>query len=251
MRWKATVAYDGTDFHGWQSQVGGNTVQDMLEGRLRIVLRTPTRIHGSGRTDSGVHARGQVFHFDARWTHPKDHLMRALRTGLPASIQVRSVTPVSNSFHARYSAVGKRYIYHLYEGYAPPHENRYCWSLKNRRVDRASMRAAARMLIGLHDFSAFASQRGDRSEENPVKDLRRLDITGRGPRIRLVTEATGYLYKMVRALTGALVDVGIGKLTPADLDRALKSGKRTALIQTAPPQGLFLDRVFYTTLELI
>lgn len=239
------MAYDGTDFNGWQSQTGGNTVQDLIEGRLRTILRTPTRIHGSGRTDSGVHARGQVFHFDAEWTHPKEHFIRALRTGLPSSIQVSSLVRAPGSFHARYSAVGKRYVYYLYEGYAPPDQTRYCWSLKNRRVDPARMQAAAHMLIGLHDFSAFASQRGDGAEENPVKDLRRLYVIAQRPRIRLVTEASGYLYKMVRALAGALVDVGTGKLTPDDLDRVLKKGKRTALIQTAPPQGLFLTRVFY------
>ncbi len=245
MRFKAIVAYDGTDFYGWQSQVDGNTVQDILEGRLRAILNVPVRIHGSGRTDSGVHASRQVFHFDAEWEHPHEHLLRAFRSGVPASIQVSSIRSVPQSFHARYSASGKRYIYHIYEGYAPPRETRYCWSLGKRRLDTTLMREAARILLGNHDFSAFAADRGDGSRENPIKEMRRLDLTQKGPRLRLTTEAGGYLYKMVRSVTGALVDVGIGKLKVGDIEAILKEKKRTALIPTAPSKGLFLDRVFY------
>ncbi len=245
MRWKCTVAYDGTGLHGWQSQPGGNTVQDILENRLKTLFGQPIRIHGSGRTDSGVHARGQVFHFDGQWSNPQTDLLNALRSGLPESIQVSSVRSVSPDFHARYSATGKRYIYWLYEGYAPPMETRYFWSLGRRKLNIDLMNETAALLLGKHDFSAFGAERGDGSPQNPVKDLRRLEITRKGRRIRIATEASGYLYKMVRSLVGALVDVGIEKLPPDELVNIFKSHKRTQLIVTVPARGLCLEKVFY------
>lgn len=247
MRWKCTCAYDGTDFFGWQSQVGGNTLQDILEARLTTVFKKPIRIHGSGRTDSGVHAHGQVFHFDFDWKHSADALREALVSGLPASIRIYDLEHVGNDFHARFSAKGKYYAYQIYLGYAPPHETRYYWSLGNRKLDVDLMQDAAQRLLGLHDFRAFAATRGDGSEadENPLKEMRRLDIKVDGPRIRIETEASGYLYKMVRSLVGCLVDVGLGKLNPEAIEATLKSKKRTEQIVTAPPQGLWLEQVYY------
>ncbi len=245
MRWKCIAAYDGTGFYGWQSQAGGNTIQDIIEGRLRVIFKQPVRIHGSGRTDSGVHAHGQVFHFDAQWENPAADLLRALRSGLPESIQVNAVRQVADSFHARHSSTGKLYLYRLYEGFAPPRETRYCWSLGNRRLDIESMREAARYLIGKHDFTAFSADRGDGSPVNPVKDLRLLEVRKKGPRVNITAEAGGFLYKMVRGLAGALVDVGIGKLTPREIPRILKSAERTILIPTAPSRGLTLEKVYY------
>jgi len=244
-RWKGTVAYDGSGFSGWQSQPGGNTIQDFLEARLGEILRRPVRIHGSGRTDSGVHAKRQIFHFDADWEHPHGHLARALRSGLPEGIQVASITRVSKRFHARYSATGKRYVYNVFEGHAPPMKTRYCLSLGTRKLDVARMESAAGQLEGRHDFTAFAAERGDGGSENPVKDLREIRISRRGRRVRLVFVASGFLYKMARRLTGALLDVGTGKLGVAELIDVLESCERTALIVTAPARGLCLDRVFY------
>jgi tRNA pseudouridine38-40 synthase len=244
MRWKCTVAYDGTDFFGWQSQEKGNTIQDLIEHQLKIIFKQPIRIHGSGRTDSGVHAKGQVFHFDGEWKSPGDDLLNALRGGLPESILVSSARRVSSDFHARYSAKGKKYIYKLYEGYAPPSEIRYCWSLGKRRLNITSMRLAAKQLLGKHDFTAFAAER-DNPDEHPIKDLRRLDIVKNGPRINITTEANGYLYKMVRSLVGALVDVGCGKLSRERLVEILESRQRTHRVYTAPGRGLSMDRVFY------
>lgn len=245
MRWKCIAAYDGTGFYGWQSQTGGNTIQDIIEGRLQVIFKRPVRIHGSGRTDSGAHAHGQVFHFDAQWEYPADDLLRALRSGLPERIQVNAVKRVANTFHARKSATGKRYLYRLYEGFAPPQETRYCWSLDNRRLDIESMREASLHLIGKHDFTAFSADRGNDSPENPVKDLRLLEVRRKGPRVRITAEAGGFLYKMVRSLAGALVDVGIGKLAPGEIPLILKSRQRTALIATAPSRGLSLEKVYY------
>ncbi len=245
MRWKCTVAYDGTGFYGWQSQPGGNTIQDLLEKRLKTLFGQPIRIHGSGRTDSGVHAKGQIFHFDGSWTNPCTDLLNALHSGLPESIQVTAVSKISNNFHARHSATGKRYVYLLCEGFAPPTETRFYWSLGRRKLDLDRMNLAAAHLLGTHDFSAFGAATGDDSTENPVKDMRRLEITRRGRRIRITAEASGFLYKMVRSLVGSLVHVGTGKLSPAEVRQILKSRKRTTRVVTAPARGLSLQKVFY------
>lgn len=245
MRWKCLVAYDGTAFEGWQAQPGGNTVQDFIERRLGVICARPVRIHGSGRTDSGVHARGQVFHFDHAWPHGPLPLLRALRTGLPEGIQVQSVEPAGERFHARFSATGKRYVYHYHEGWAPPFEVRYTHSLKKLRLNEAAMNAAAQPLLGRHDFSAFAANRGIAHGDDPVKDLWRIEVVRDGPRLRLITEGSGFLYKMVRSLAGCLQDVGTGKLPPEAIAEILKSRRRTHLVTTAPARGLVLDRVFY------
>lgn len=247
MRWMCTCAYDGTDYYGWQSQVGGNTLQDIIEARLEHVLKKPIRIHGSGRTDAGVHAHGQVFHFDFDWNHTEDNLREAINSGLPESIRITDVESVPDDFHARFSATGKFYVYQLYLGYAPPELTRYHWSLGSRTLDLQAMQIAASKLLGKHDFTAFAALRGDESEkdEDPVKDMRVLDAIDEGPVIRIETEASGYLYKMVRSLVGCLVDVGFGKLSPDDVESILKSKKRTQSVVTAPAKGLWLERVFY------
>jgi tRNA pseudouridine38-40 synthase len=244
-RWKCRVAYEGTAFAGWQSQPGGNTVQDILEGRLATLFGRRVVIHGSGRTDSGVHARGQVFHFDADWPHGPEKLLRAFRSGIPASIRVFEAQEADPGFHARFSARRKRYVYQFFEGYADPFEQRYFWSLGNRRLDDARVAAAARRLIGRHNFSAFTSNPGEERDDDPVKDLQTLALERDGPRLRLVAEADAFLFRMVRSLAGCLADVGFGKLDPDEVGTILESRRRTNRVQTAPARGLFLDRVFY------
>jgi tRNA pseudouridine38-40 synthase len=242
-RWKCVCAYDGGTFAGWQSQVGGTAVQDVIERRLAEIAGTPVRIRGSGRTDAGVHALGQVFHTDLAWRHEPEKLVRALRTGLPATIQIRSIVLAAASFHARFHAIGKRYEYRIHLGDADPFTRPYVWSVM-RPLDLAAMQHAAARLQGVHDFRAFAALNGP-PRENTVRNLRRLSVTRRGRLIRIVAEADGFLYKMVRSLTGVLVAVGEGRLPPDAVASILDSKLRTAAVQTAPPQGLFLCKVFY------
>jgi tRNA pseudouridine38-40 synthase len=242
-RWKAVCAYDGTSFEGWQSQAGGTAIQDVIERRLATLFGTTVRIHGSGRTDAGVHALGQVFHFDAAWRHGADKLVAALRAGLPTTIQIKSMRPVSSSFHARFSAVGKRYVYHVNLGDADPFTRPYCWPVF-KPLDVEAMLAAATVLRGRHDFRAFTALNGPEREDT-VRELSRLDVVRRGRRIRITAEANGFLYKMVRSLAGVLVAVGEGKLAANDLRALLASKQRTAAVHTAPPRGLFLEKVFY------
>jgi tRNA pseudouridine38-40 synthase len=243
-RWKCVCAYDGAGFSGWQSQKGGNAIQDVIEARLAQVLERPVRTHASGRTDSGVHARGQVFHFDAEWRHGPEKLLAALRHRLPPSIQIKTVRAAAGTFHARFDATGKIYAYELYLGDADPFTRPFCWPV-SRSVDLKAMVRAAALLRGRHDFKAFSAWNGAERGDT-VRTLRRVDIVRRGARVRLTFEADGFLYKMVRSLVGALVAVGTGKLSPEQVGRMLGSGVRTAAVQTAPPQGLFLQRVLYS-----
>lgn len=242
-RWKCVCAYDGTAFSGWQSQTGGTAIQDVIEARLKVVLGGERRIHASGRTDAGVHAHGQVFHFDAVWRHGGDKLLAALAAGLPSAIQIKSVAKAPKTFHARFSAKGKRYSYHLFLGDPDPFERPFCWG-RLRDLDFDAMQHAAELLKGRHDFRAFSAFNGVEREDT-VRDLRKLDLVRRGRRVRIVAEADGFLYKMVRSLVGAVVAAGQGKLAQTQISELLESGKRGASIITAPAQGLFLEKVYY------
>lgn len=242
-RWRCICAYDGGRFDGWQSQPGGNAIQDVIERRLRGILGRDIRIHGSGRTDAGVHALGQVFHFNAFWTHGPQKLRAALRAGLPREIQVRSVRTSSPDFHARFSATGKIYRYNLNRGEADPFTAPWCWEV-SPDLDLGKMKSAADIFRGRHDFRAFSAE-GGTPRESTVRELRRLEISAHGKAIRLVFEADGFLYKMVRSLTGALVAAGNGRMAPGDIAALLRSARRTPQVHTAPPQGLFLVKVLY------
>ena len=245
MRWKCTCAYDGTDFDGWQRQPGGGAVQNHIESALTQVLDMPLQLHGSGRTDAGVHARGQCFHFDAEWGHEPEKLVRALHSILPTSIRIKSVKSVSDDFHARFSVSGKRYLYNYYLGRADPVDDRYVWACRDMPLDLKEMQVAADRLLGTHDFSAYSATHGKENDPNPVKTVTRLELKQRGKFIRLYAEGSGFLYRMVRSIAGALYAVGRGRLTPDDIAEILESKKRTHGIVTAPAKGLFLDRVFY------
>lgn len=242
-RWRCTCAYDGTTFAGWQSQAGGLAIQDAIEARLAAIFHALVRVHGSGRTDAGVHAHGQVFHFDAEWRHGAAKLLAALRTGLPPGIQIKGARRVAADFHSRFSAKGKRYVYHLYLGDPDPFTRPYCWAI-HRSLDFAAMERAAAVLRGRHDFRAFTALNGPEREDT-VRDLRRLEIAKSGRRVRITAESEGFLYKMVRSLVGALVAVGEGRMTPEEVAALLEAGERRPVVQTAPPQGLFLMKVFY------
>ncbi|MBM3865638.1 MAG: tRNA pseudouridine(38-40) synthase TruA [Verrucomicrobia bacterium] len=242
-RWRAVCAYDGGPFSGWQSQVGANAIQDVIEARLAAIFKGPVRIQGSGRTDAGVHARGQVFHFDAAWPHGNARLLAALRSELPPAIQIRSIRRAAPDFHARFAVRAKRYVYHLHLGDADPFLRPFCWPVF-RPLDLEAMRAATALLRGRHDFRAFTALNRP-AREDTVRELTRLDVVRRGRRLRIIAEAPGFLYKMVRSLTGVLVAVGEGRLTQAAVSEMLVSGQRTPAVQTAPPQGLFLEHVWY------
>ena len=243
MRWKCICSYDGSSFHGWQSQANARGVQDEIEEGLASILKKPVRIHGSGRTDTGVHALGQVFHFDADWRHGGGRLAAALRRRLPTSILVKSAVVASPGFHARFDAVGKRYHYRIVVGAVEPHEVATCLAVR-APLSLDLMEETARMLLGRHDFAAFSAGNGDVIEDT-TKDLRLLRMTRRGRRMKITLEASGFLYHMARSLVGVLLSVGMKRLDPDDVRRVLESGNRIPKIETTPARGLFLEKVFY------
>jgi tRNA pseudouridine38-40 synthase len=238
------VAYDGTDYAGWQVQPNGVTVQQKLEQGLADVTQEAPKVHGSGRTDQGVHARRQVAHFDLRdaWT-PVD-LRKALNAVLPADIRVANVATAERTFHARRDAVHKEYRYFIWNhDLMPPWKRRYAAHVTNR-LDVDAMRRAARLLVGRHDFAAFTAN-PNRPVETTVREILELTVRKRGSGIVVRVIGTGFLYKMVRSVAGFLIRVGEGAVPPDETPRILASRTRTARVPTAPPQGLFLWNVTY------
>jgi tRNA pseudouridine38-40 synthase len=244
-RWRCLCSYDGTNYRGWQKQPKGQSVQGCIEQALQQTFTKKIKTIGAGRTDAGVHALGQVFHFDAAWRHGSDKLLKALRVRLPEDILPLELVEIPSSFHALCSARGKYYVYRAVEGYALPMEMRYVHSLNNRTLDVASMRKGADHLVGRHDFSSFAASRGRGEVESPIKELWRLEVVRSGKCIKIKALGGGFLYKMVRSIAGALFDVGIGKLEPDDIRDLLESRKRTRIVKTAPARGLCLEKVYY------
>jgi tRNA pseudouridine38-40 synthase len=245
MNHRLIIAYDGTPYRGWQIQGQAPTIQLHLESALATLWQQPIRVHGSGRTDTGVHARGQVAHFHApeKFQRP-ERLRDALNAHLPKTIRIGSAAFVPSSFHSRFSARGKEYHYRLlHGGNESPFEVDYAWQLR-RPLDIGSMREASRHLLGEHDFASFASNPGY-GRESTVRTLYRIEFASRGNLLTLRFIGSGFLYRMVRNLTGALVRTGDGRLNPGDLGGILKQAKRAAAPPPAPACGLYLHRVYY------
>ena len=239
-----TVAYDGTAYGGWQIQPNAPTVQAALEAALKSLTGDDVKVHGSGRTDQGVHARGQVAHFDLTRDVETTGLRRGLNALLSHDIRVMRLTQAAADFHARRSAVGKEYRYFIWNGETvPPHLRLYRTHVRET-LDLAAMRAAAGFLVGRHDFAAFTAN-PNRVVESTVRRLDRLDVRSRGREVCIVAAGEGFLYKMVRSLAGHLIRVGEGRLDAAVTTEILESRRRTARVQTAPPEGLFLWNVTY------
>jgi tRNA pseudouridine38-40 synthase len=241
---KLTIAYDGTSYAGWQLQPNGRTIQEVVEGALAKIAGGAVRVHGSGRTDAGVHARAQVANCSFSTQLSCATLLRALNANLPVEIRVQRVQAVDAKFHARFSARGKEYRYQIDCGaVADPFLRAYAWH-HLRPLNITAMRVAARLLKGRHDFAALAAN-PMRPVETTVRTVSRLSVTRRGNVLTIAVVADGFLYKMVRSIVGALVKVGEGRMTVEELQKLMKTKKRSALVETAPAHGLFLWRVFY------
>lgn len=244
-RLKLIIAYDGASFAGWQSQSHGNTIQDHLERVFERVAGRPTRVHGAGRTDAGVHALAQCAHVDlankslspARWT-------QALNALLPPAIRVLRCRYVSKDFHSRLSAKGKIYRYRIWcAPVLPPFEYRRSWHFPYP-LDLKILQKAAKHFVGTHDFAAFAANRG-KPEESPIRVIYSVRVRQEGHRVTIEFEGDGFLYKMVRLIVGALVKCALGKIHLEDITARLKSGQVAAPRFAAPAEGLFLVRVRY------
>lgn len=252
-RRRLTVAYDGAPFFGWQAQPDRPTVQGELERALAVVLQRPVPVRGAGRTDTGVHALGQVAHFDDPVGHEPARWERSLNGLLPAAIRVRDVLVAAPSFHATHDARARTYVYqlHLADGAVgrraarlrlPPHR-RATFDAVPAAIDISRMRAAAARLVGRHDFVALS--RAMDPERTTVRTLLAVRVLAIPRGLRVVVTGDGFLYGMVRILTALLVEVGLGRRDPQDVDRLLASRDRSLAPGSLPPHGLFLWRVTY------
>jgi tRNA pseudouridine38-40 synthase len=244
-RYKLTIAYDGTNYSGWQVQPGKTTIQGEVERAIEKMAGRHIRIHHSGRTDAGVHAKGQVAHFDLKEPVDTGRFMNGLNAHLDYDIRIMKMDEVPPDFNARYDAVSKEYRYFVWNGHAVPPELRLYRLHERRKLDLNAMRAAAAQLVGKHDFAAFTAN-PQREIEGTVKTITAIKMTRtREGDLTISVIGEGFLYKMVRTITGFLLRVGVGELSVEDTKRFLKAGVRTNEIPTVKSLGLFLWRVDY------
>ena len=244
-RFKLTIEYAGTRYSGWQIQKNARTVQGEIDKAVRTVTgRKDFELYGSGRTDAGVHALGQVAHLDVSTSLPPDTLRQRINDDLPADINILDARIVPHRFHARHDAVARAYLYQLATrrtAFAKP----YVWWIREP-IDLGRMRDAAGAFVGMRDFKSFAQEDDDREAARSTLVLvERLDIVEDGELVLLGIEGSHFLWKMVRRIVGVVVEVGRGNMTAADAAALLKSTSGTPARLTAPASGLFLDRVYY------
>ncbi|MGA8939318.1 MAG: tRNA pseudouridine(38-40) synthase TruA [Acidobacteriaceae bacterium] len=258
--WKITLSYDGTAFHGWQVQPGLATVQGTLSAVLEKLTGEHVLPQGSGRTDAGVHALGQVASFALEAPLPEENLFGALNRSLPQSVRVLRVEEVGEGFHARHSAMRKSYEYRIFERrmnaadeerVCSPFVAPYVWSCR-WAVDVERMKKAAEMVCGAHDFTSFGASDPDLTQRqengvgpNPVKTMYASTVVREEGLLRYRVTGSGFLHHMVRNLVGTLVEVGRGSIEVEEMQRILAARDRTAAGPTAPAQGLFLMQVEY------
>ena len=240
------LSFDGTAYHGWQRQPNGVTVQEVVEEKLYRLFgeREHIRIQGSSRTDAGVHALGMVCSFSAPPSPyiPDWKLKKAMNRLLPDDIRVRTAEVVKDGFNARFDALAKSYVYVVNTGDINPFSGRYSWHMEDMtKLD--ALREAVKHVEGRHDFSTFTVERG--KIDDPVRTILRSEIVTFGPLVCMYFLGTGFLYKMVRSMVGALMFVGRGRMTPDEFRGILLACDRAKCKDTAPARGLFLKRVFY------
>lgn len=243
-RYRLLVEYDGRPFCGWQKQLDDMTVQGAIEEAFFKFSGERAALQGAGRTDSGVHARGQVAHIDLEKSCSADELQGAVNQHLrPLPVAILTVEHVSQDFHARFSALRRHYIYRIINRRGPlTIENGFAWHMK-RKLDAANMAEAAQAFVGTHDFSTFRD--AECQADSPVRTLDRFDVIQTGDAIECHVSAQSFLHRQVRSMVGSLENVGSGKWTPQLLKDALEAKDRKACGPVAPPDGLFLMKVDY------
>ncbi len=238
-----TISYDGTAYHGWQVQPNGITVQETVQDALFRLLGERPALTGCSRTDAGVHAREFCCHFDCADKFPENAFLKGLDSLLPADISVKAVRQVPPDFHARYSAKGKTYAYYILNSVRrDPFLSRYTWRIE-RGLDLERINAFCREIVGTHDFCAFSSS--GRTVEDTVRTVSECSAKRDGDRVVLRITADGFLYHMVRIIVGTAVSVSDGKTAPHFVKEIFSSKQRALAGDTAPPQGLFLEKVLY------
>lgn len=245
-KYRLFIAYDGTNYSGWQVQPNGNTIQEEIEKALKTVLKMQVRIQGSGRTDQGVHAKGQVAHFEMPHCLDEEKLLLSLNGLLPKDIRVKKVDHVPEDFHAIYSARSKIYHYHLWlEPVIDPMLHPYRLHVR-KPIDLKAMEKAAKKFVGKKDFTTFANLRGPGIlYKNAVRHVLRLDMIPQEGGVRFEFEGDGFMYKMVRNIMGVLLEVGQKKRKVESLQKLFEAKDRKAIGMPAPAHALFLQKVNY------
>jgi tRNA pseudouridine38-40 synthase len=245
-KYRLTIAYDGTDYGGWQVQRNAVSIQSLIEQSLGTILRAPAAIVGSGRTDAGVHALGQSAHFSTNASIDPKKTLASLNGLLPAKIRILDIVTVPLDFHARYHAVSKIYHYRLHLSQVPdPFKHRYAYHVPHP-VDLHRLKKNASQWIGTHDFTSFANEasRGPAAKD-AVRTLHRLDVIEESGGVRLEFEGDGFLYKMVRNIVGTLLDICAEKIAEDQIPSILAAKDRKLAGRAAPPHGLYLVEVKY------
>lgn len=243
-RFALLIEYDGTNFAGWQRQANAPSVQGALEEALSVMCKEKVTLIGCSRTDAGVHARMHVSHFEADCRVPVEKLPIALGTLLPEDIAVIEAAKVGREFHARFSPIGKQYSYYIWNNRRKSGLLHRYSVQEGRPLDLEAMREAAKLLLGKHDFRVFMA--AGSSAKTTERTLYKLEVSGEpGGLLRICVAGDGFLYNMVRIISGTLLYVGLGKLGPEDIGGMLEKGHRPLAGKTLPPQGLFLDEVYY------
>ena len=243
MRVAFIVEYDGTDYAGWQKQKNDITVQQKIEEALLTLGKGHITVTGAGRTDSGVHAKGQCGHFDIDSDIPASKFMFILNTRLPKDIRIKKTWKAENDFHSRFSAKGKRYIYRIFNAtYSSALMGRYTMHVPEA-LDIEKMQQAAEYIVGTHDFKAFCAQGS--SVKTTVRTVNKVEVKKENELIEITVEGTGFLYNMVRIIAGTLIEVGKNKKTPLQVKEIIEGKIRKEAGMTADAQGLTMDEVFY------
>ncbi len=238
-----TLSYDGTDYHGWQIQPNGVTVQQVLSNSLEKLLGVKTAVTGCSRTDAGVHAKEFCCHADCGDNIPPSAFLKGLNALLPQDIAVTGYKEVPPDFHARYDAKGKTYVYRILTGgRKDPFLSRYVWQIE-RELDVGKMNEFCKKIVGTHDFSAFSSSK--RSVTDTVRTVSECHVEKKGDMISLYITANGFLYNMVRIIVGTAVWVSDGSIAPESTGEIFESKNRDKAGITAPAKGLVLEKVFY------
>lgn len=243
-KFKCVVSYDGTNFAGFQIQPKQRTIQGEIEAALAKINKQAIRIYSSGRTDTGVHAKGQTFHFESSLPLANDEWFRALNTLLPKDIYIKTVQKVAQSFHARFDAIEKEYRYFVYtDKVRDLFKRNYAYHFPYE-LDLAAILEGCHYLTGEHDFTTFSSAKAT-VKGSRVRTLTKVTCRENEGYYEFIFRGNGFLYHMVRIIVGTLLDIGVGKILPSEIPKLLAAKDRRLVGDTAPPEGLYLWEVTY------
>lgn len=242
-RYMATVQYVGTRYHGWQIQSNQVTIQEIIQDTVSRLAKQPVSVLGASRTDSGVHAMGQVAHFDFPHRPCIPDLLKALNAHLPWDIRIIRLRPVSPTFHAQRDAIRKRYIYRIFNGkILPPFDSQRVLQIR-QPLDIAAIQQAASAFQGTHDFTSFAAS--TTTVKSKTRTIFHSQVVRKGRYLTYQVEANGFLHRMIRNIVGTLIEIGLQKRAPQEVDTLIRAQNRDLAGPTAGPEGLYLTRIWY------